>query len=174
MKCFRILPPMWARTRRPSSSSTRNIVFGSASRTMPSTSTASARGLRGGGPASLLRWPLPRGFPPLGRLAIKPPRSGHSSCTGIAPTGSAGRRRGRDVPDRSACKELTDYRRGQARLATPITRHLRFPSRCREGASAPGRAMGDCQKGRLFEIMNVKRIDHGAEEARFPGAGPLR
>src|SRR5512142_246488 len=41
MKFIRSLPLMWARTRCPFSSSTANIVFGSGSTTVPSTSIAS-------------------------------------------------------------------------------------------------------------------------------------
>src|SRR6202142_1157145 len=48
MKFIRSLPLMWARTRWPFSSSTANIVFGSGSITVPSTSIASflATGVR--------------------------------------------------------------------------------------------------------------------------------
>ena len=46
MKFIRSLPLMWASTRWPFSSSTANIVFGSGSMTVPSTSIASRLGHR--------------------------------------------------------------------------------------------------------------------------------
>src|SRR3989337_493749 len=53
MKFIRSLPEMWANTRWPFSSSTANMVFGSGSRTVPSTSIASR--LATGGAGSLSR-----------------------------------------------------------------------------------------------------------------------
>ena len=51
MKFIRSFPEMWASTRWPFSSSIANMVFGSGSRTVPSTSIASR--LATGGAASL-------------------------------------------------------------------------------------------------------------------------
>src|SRR5512136_1582038 len=42
MKCIRIFPEIWASTRCPFSSSTRNMAFGSVSTTVPSTSMGSS------------------------------------------------------------------------------------------------------------------------------------
>ena len=41
MKCIRIFPDTWVRTRWPLSNSTRNMAFGKGSVTVPSTSMAS-------------------------------------------------------------------------------------------------------------------------------------
>ena len=54
MKCIRILPEIWARTRCPFSSSTLNMAFGSVSTTVPSTVMFSSFGHS---------VPLPRRFP---------------------------------------------------------------------------------------------------------------
>jgi hypothetical protein len=45
IKCIRIFPEMWAKTRCPLSSFTLNMAFGKVSTTVPSTSIASSLGI---------------------------------------------------------------------------------------------------------------------------------
>src|SRR3990170_2526626 len=69
MKFIRSLPEMWASTRWPFSSSTANMVFGSGSRTVPSTSIASF--LATGGAVSLSHGECRPGGPTHERVAYQ-------------------------------------------------------------------------------------------------------